>query len=89
MSLIWQSLVQQYVITQNNNADITILCNIQNVRYTKSVTVQMKTKKIAGWVCLVVWFPYIYFGREIEFRFSDSLQKLKAYISIDIQAFAY
>lgn len=31
---------------------------------------------------------YIYFGRKIEFRFSDSLQKLKAYISVDIQAFA-
>lgn len=81
--------MQQYVITQNNNADIAILRNIQNVCYTKAVTVQMKMKKITGWVCLVVWFPYIYFGRKFEFRFSDSLQKLKAYIFVDIQAFAY
>lgn len=81
--------MQQYVITQNKNVDIAILRNIQNVCYTKAVTVQMKTKKITGWVCLVVWFPYIYFGRKIEFRYSDSLQKLKAYISVDIQAFAY
>ena len=81
--------MQQYVITQNNNVDIAILRNIQNVCYTKAVTVQKKKKKITGWVYLVVWFPYIYFGRKIEFRYSDSLQKLKAYISVDIQAFAY
>ncbi len=81
--------MQQYVITQNNNVDIAILRNIQNVCYTKAVTIQMKTKKITGWACLVVWFPNIYFGRKIEFRYSDSLQKLKAYISVDIQAFAY
>ena len=68
--------MQQYVITQNNNVDIAILRNIQNVCYTKAVTVQMKTKKITGWVCLVVWFPYIYFGRKIEFRYSDRLLRI-------------
>lgn len=78
LSAIWQVEAKQWVITQNNDADITTLRHIQTVHNTKAVTVQMKTEKIIGWVCLVVWFPYIYFGRKIEFRFSGSLQTLKS-----------
>lgn len=40
-----------------------------------------------GGSCGVVSLYIFWAG--IEFRFSDSLQKLKAYISVDIQAFAY
>lgn len=62
LSAIWQVEAKQWVITQNNDADITTLRHIQTVHNTKAVTVQMKTEKIIGWVSCGVVSLYIFWS---------------------------